>query len=113
MWVAAGGEGVGRVGIDKIHPRHLDMRLLRQLLDYRVKLGRRGGIEFLRAVSLQHHLVREPVAKEVHRNCNDKGDLHAASAAEDTSDQNQEPGQGPEQYGRLDCATEHRFLVWD
>ncbi len=111
--VAAGGEGVGRVFLDEIDPRHGQPGALRKLLHHGVELGRAAGVDLLRVVHLQHHLVAEPVAEEVHAQREQQRQNHAFLSAQHGADDHEQRGDRSHQ----DCGfqdIEHASLryVW-
>ncbi|MNN35823.1 hypothetical protein D3C81_1496870 [compost metagenome] len=100
--VAAGGEGVRRVFIDQVDARHRQVGALRQLLHHAVELRRGTGVDFLRVVHAQDHLVREPVGKEVHAEREQQRHHHAAASADHAADDDEQRRDGRHQHEGLD-----------
>jgi len=96
---AAGGKGVGRLLVDQIDLGHRDLGALGQLAHHGVEARRGGFIHLAGVVHLQHHLVREPVAEEVHAQGHDQGQHHAAAAADHAADGHEEGGDRRHQDG--------------
>jgi len=80
--VATGRERVRRLARDQVDARHRDAGARGQTVHDRVESGRRRLLDWLRPISGEHHLVREPIADEIHGDGHKKGDQHALTAAD-------------------------------
>ena len=88
--VAAGGEGIGRVGRDDVDARHRDLRTRRQPAHDRVQSGRLGLVDGLSTVHREDDLVREPIGDEVHERRHHEADDHALLAGDRSATEDEE-----------------------
>ena len=99
--IAPGGEGVGLGVVHDEHPRHGQIRPPRQLPHHADELRRGRLIHLPRAVHAQDHLVRIPVAEQVHACRHDECDHHSAASAEGKAHGHEQGGHAGEQDRRL------------
>ena len=57
--------GMGRF-LQRLRNAGLQLRLMGEIAHHGIKLRRRTFVDFLRVIHAQHHLVREPVGKNIH-----------------------------------------------
>src|SRR6266478_3327007 len=94
--VAAGGKGIGGVGFDEVEPRHWNSASNRKFSYDVGELWVVGFADGLRAVGREDHLVREPVAEEIHHGGEDEGDNYSALSADRAADKHNQAGQKTE-----------------
>ena len=110
LWcgIAAGGEGVGLVGLDQVDRRHRQLRALRQLLPPAVQLGRAGAGHRPRIVHAQHHLVRAPPGEDVRAERYSQRDQRPAASAQQIAHGQEQRRQRRQQQTRA-CDIHHPF----
>lgn len=96
--VAAGGEGVGRLGRGEVQARHGPAGRRGELADHAVELWRLELADRAGAHGAQGELVAVPVRVGVGAQGDDDGDDQARTA-EQAADDDDEGGQSPEEYG--------------
>ena len=103
-WAAAGGEGVGLVGIDHEDPRHGQLRPPGQGLDHTIELGRATGVDLACIVHAQHHVGRAPKGESVHGQGGGEGHGHAGLAGEHEAHGQEQGGHRREKQSRSEDA---------
>ncbi|OIQ68576.1 hypothetical protein GALL_498280 [mine drainage metagenome] len=88
--IAACGKRIRRVFLNEIDPRHRQAPTLREFLHHGVELRRAAGVDLLRVVHAQHHLVAEPVAEKVHPQREQQRQHHALPAAQHRADHHEQ-----------------------
>ncbi len=108
---APGRESVGLRIVHDVDPRHRQAGLLRQMLHDAEELAARAAVDLTGAVHAEHHLVRTPQAEEVHAEGEDERDHHAALAADERAEGDENAGKGSEQDGRLGEIERHGLPI--
>ena len=75
--IAAGGEGIGLLGLDDIDRRGRDAGLAREDINHVIELGHAGALHRHGILHAQHQLVGIPVAEEIGHQREAEGDHHA------------------------------------
>ena len=107
---AAGGEGVGRLGVNLVHLRHGQPGEPGLLAHDAVQLG---VIALGNRVGLGHaegNLVAEPVSSHVHDQGEDQRNHDACLAADDSADEDKHHGEYHHQNECLERV--HLFFLW-
>src|SRR5258705_347207 len=102
LGVASGREGVGRLALHQIDARHRDAGACGQAANDRIEPGCCRLVDGLGAVRGQHHLVREPVAHEVHDQRDGERDHHPLLAADGAADENEHGRQDGQENSGLE-----------
>jgi len=100
--ISPGGEGVGALGRDDVDPRHGEAGLQRKPAHHAVKGGMVVLADFAGAVHLEDDLVGKPVGEEIHGQGHEKGEEHAALAADGAPHDDHQHGEEGEEKGCLD-----------
>ncbi|MDT4877937.1 hypothetical protein FQZ97_1134940 [compost metagenome] len=97
--IAARGKGIGLVFVNDVNLRHRQTCIGSETTDHPIIIGAGTLIHFLRIIHAQHHLVRIPVAKQVHGNRDHKRDHHATTAAQQIADAHEHDCHESNQHG--------------
>ena len=102
--IAAGGERIGLRLVDDEHARHRQAGAAGQLGHEMDEVGRAVAVDLMGAVHRQHHAVRIPVGKQVHRGRDHERDHRTAGAADQIADAHEEAGETGQKNGSLQIA---------
>ena len=83
LGIAAGGKGIGLVGLDQVNRGRRDPRLARENVDHVIELRHPGALDRHGILHAQHQLVGVPVADDIGDQGKSQGDHHAAGAADE------------------------------
>ncbi len=103
--ISPGRECVWLLGLDQEEPRRGHLRALGQVLNHRLELGQRAGLDRLGAACPECELVGEPVAGDVHQHCQGNEDVKEAPA-DQKADRDQQAGQSRDQEPRAGLGSE-------
>ena len=99
--IAAGSEGIGLRILDQIDGRHRQIRRFGQASNNGEEFRSIFLMRFHRIVHAQHHLVRLPVAEQVHCQSNEKRNQCATGATDEISNAHKQGCQSSQQHGGL------------